>query len=68
LNHTKPETRGDPPSPLLWTCKSLRKLSRGPRDMGHKIGRTVVVGLPYELDYRFQANRKTREVESVVIL
>jgi hypothetical protein len=36
------ETRGDPQSPLLWTCKSLRKLSQSLRDMGHLIGRTVV--------------------------
>jgi hypothetical protein len=57
----EPETRGDPQSPLLWTCKSLRKLSQGLRDMGHKIGRTVVGELLYKLDYRLQANRKTRE-------
>ena len=54
-------TRGDPQSPLLWTCKSLRKLSQGLRDMGHKIGRTVVGELLHKLDYRLQANRKTRE-------
>lgn len=57
----EPETRGDPQSPLLWTCKSLRKLSQNLRDMGHKIGRTVVGELLYRLDYRLQANRKTRE-------
>jgi Rhodopirellula transposase DDE domain len=57
----EPETRGDPQSPLLWTCKSLRKLSQSLRDMGHKIGRTVVGELLYKLDYRLQANRKTRE-------
>jgi hypothetical protein len=57
----EPETRGDPQSPLLWTCKSLRKLSQSLRDMGHKIGRTVVGELLYRLDYRLQANRKTRE-------
>jgi hypothetical protein len=57
----EPATRGDPQSPLLWTCKSLRKLSQSLRDMGHKIGRTVVGELLYRLDYRLQANRKTRE-------
>jgi len=57
----EPQTRGDPQSPLLWTCKSLRKLSQSLRDMGHKIGRTVVGELLYRLDYRLQANRKTRE-------
>ena len=57
----EPQTRGDPQSPLLWTCKSLRKLSQSLRDMGHKISRTVVGELLYRLDYRLQANRKTRE-------
>jgi hypothetical protein len=57
----EPQTRGDPQSPLLWTCKSLRKLSQSLRDMGHKIGRTLVGELLHKLDYRLQANRKTRE-------
>ncbi len=57
----EPATRGDPQSPLLWTCKSLRKLSQGLRDMGHTIGRTLVGELLHKLNYRLQANRKTRE-------
>jgi hypothetical protein len=57
----EPTTRGDPQSPLLWTCKSLRKLSQSLRDMGHRIGRTLVGELLHELDYSLQANRKTRE-------
>ena len=57
----EPDTRGDPQSPLLWTCKSLRKLSQSLRDMGHTIGRTLVGELLHKLDYRLQANRKTRE-------
>ncbi len=57
----EPETRGDPQSPLLWTSKSLRKLSQSLRDMGHTIGRTLVGELLHKLDYRLQANRKTRE-------
>jgi hypothetical protein len=57
----QPQTRGDPQSPLLWTCKSLRKLSQSLRDMGHTIGRTLVGELLHKLDYRLQANRKTRE-------
>ncbi|MBV9286207.1 MAG: ISAzo13 family transposase [Hyphomicrobiales bacterium] len=57
----EPQTRGDPQSPLLWTCKSLRKLAGGLCDMGHRIGRTVVGELLHELGYRLQANRKTRE-------
>jgi len=57
----EPATRGDPQSPLLWTCKSLRKLSQGLRDMGHQIGRTLVGELLHALDYSLQSNRKTRE-------
>src|SRR5712691_4824574 len=57
----EPTTRGDPQSPLLWTCKSLRKLSQSLRDMGHTIGRTLVGELLHKLDHRLQANRQTRE-------
>jgi hypothetical protein len=57
----EPTTRGDPQSSLLWTCKSLRKLSQGLRDMGHEIGRTLVGELLHKLDYTLQSNRKTRE-------
>jgi hypothetical protein len=60
----EPETRGDPQSPLLWTCQSLRKLSQSLRDMGHTIGRTLVGELLHKLDYTLQANRKTREGSS----
>ena len=60
----EPQTRGDPQSPLKWTCKSLRKLSQSLRDMGHEIGRTLVGELLHKLDYRLQANRKTREGSS----
>ena len=57
----EPATRGDPQSPLLWTCKSLRKLSQALRDMGHAAGRTLVGKLLHQLDYTLQSNRKTRE-------
>src|SRR3954462_6384750 len=33
----EPVTRGDPESPLRWTCKSVRKLAEGLRGMGHAI-------------------------------
>jgi hypothetical protein len=57
----EPDTRGDPHSSLLWTCKSLTKLSRGLREMGHKIGRTLVGELLHKLEYSLQGNRKTLE-------
>jgi hypothetical protein len=60
----EPATRGDPQSPLLWTSKSVRKLSESLREMGHTIGRTLVGQLLHQLGYRLQANRKTREGSS----
>ena len=57
----EPTTRGDPQSPLLWTCKSLRKLGQDFRDMGHTVGRTVVGDLLRKFDYSLQSSRKTRE-------
>jgi transposase len=56
-----PATRGDPESPLLWTCKSLRKLAEGLRGIGHVIGHNLVGDLLRKLGYSLQANRKTRE-------
>jgi Rhodopirellula transposase DDE domain len=57
----EPDARGDPQSPLLWTCKSLSKLAAGLCGMGHKIGRTLVGELLHKLDYSLQSNRKTLE-------
>jgi hypothetical protein len=56
-----PDSRGDPQSPLQWTCKSLRKLSQSLCKMGHQIGRTLVGELLHHLGYSLQANRKTLE-------
>ena len=61
----EPEARGDPMSPLRWTCKSLRGLAGELRAMGHQISHTVVGELLKErLKFSLQANRKTREGES----
>jgi hypothetical protein len=56
-----PVTRGDPQSPLRWTCKSLDKLTAELRQKGHRIGRETVRQLLKKLDYRLQTTRKTRE-------
>lgn len=56
-----PVTRGDPESPLRWTCKSVRKLANALRAMGHKICPQSVSNLLGSLGYSLQANRKTRE-------
>jgi hypothetical protein len=56
-----PVTRGDPESPLRWTCKSVRKLAEELRAMGHDVGPQKVSELLRELGYSLQATRKTRE-------
>jgi len=54
-------TRGDPQSPLLWTCKSTRNLAEELERLGHPISHDSVSRLLDELGYSLQANRKTRE-------
>jgi hypothetical protein len=56
-----PATRGDPMSPLLWTCKSTRKLAEGLADLGHDVSHQTVARLLADLGYSLQANRKTEE-------
>jgi hypothetical protein len=57
----EPLTRGDPESPLRWTCKSTRKLADELSRRGHGIGYRTVAWLLHEAGYSLQANRKTRE-------
>ena len=56
-----PPARGDPESPLRWTCKSLSKLAQGLRDLGHKIGRTLIGELLHKEGYSLQSSVKTLE-------
>jgi transposase len=56
-----PVTRGDPESPLRWTCKSKEKLAAELRAMGHKVSATMVGRLLHQLGYSLQVVRKTRE-------
>src|SRR5450755_3238494 len=60
----EPESRGDPQSPLRWTCKSTRRLAQELTSQGHPIGPTTVRQLLKEAGYSLQANRKTREGKS----
>ena len=57
----EPLTRGDPESPLRWTCKSTRKLAEELNKHGHRIGDRKVAKLLHGLHYSLQANAKTRE-------
>jgi hypothetical protein len=57
----EPATRGDPESPLRWTCKSTRRLARELTAQGHSVSHTRVGELLKEQGYSLQANQKTRE-------
>ena len=57
----EPDARGDPMSPLRWTCKSLRRLAGELDKLGHKISHTVVGELLKKQKFSLQANSKTRE-------
>ncbi len=59
-----PGERGDPMSPLRWTCKSLRRLAFELLERGHRISHTVVGELLKQQRFSLQANRKTREGDS----
>jgi transposase len=56
-----PATRGDPMSPLLWTCKSTRHLAEALGTRGHHVSHQTVARLLTEFGYNLQANRKTEE-------
>ncbi len=60
----EPGTRGDPESPLRWTCKSVRRLAEELRRRGHQVSHTLVAELLHQLNYSLQGNRKTREGSS----
>jgi hypothetical protein len=57
----EPTARGDPESPLRWTCKGVRRLATELREQKFRVGRQKVADLLRELGYSLQANRKTRE-------
>jgi transposase len=57
----EPTARGDPRSPLRWTCKSTRRLAEALKQQGHTVSHQTVALLLHELGYSLQANRKTRE-------
>ena len=56
-----PVTRGDPESPLRWTCKSVRRLAKQLKDEGHAVSYQTVAKLLHQMDYSLQANQKTLE-------
>jgi hypothetical protein len=59
-----PLTRGDPESPLRWSCKSTRGLSRELTGAGHRISPQKVGALLRESGYSLQVNSKMKEGKS----
>ncbi|MBN1461035.1 MAG: ISAzo13 family transposase, partial [Armatimonadetes bacterium] len=57
----EPLTRGDPESPLRWTVKSTRLLSRELAKLGYAASSRLVGSLLHALGYSLQGNRKTVE-------
>ena len=57
----EPATRGDPMSPLRWTCKSVRTLAAELNRQGHPVSHQTVSEVLQSLGYSLQVNRKTRE-------
>ena len=57
----EPLARGDPESPLRWTCKSTRTLAQELTERHHPISHEKVAQLLRSLDYRLQGTRKTEE-------
>ena len=56
-----PVTRGDPQSPLRWTCKSTTQLARELARQGHPVSPRTVGRLLKASGYSLQGNRKTKE-------
>jgi transposase len=56
-----PVTRGDPRSPLRWTCKSTRQLSQELERKGYSLSNVTVADLLHRMGYSLQANAKTLE-------
>jgi transposase len=57
----EPTARGDPQSPLRWTCKSTPRLAQELAEQGHAVSQRSVCDLLAQLDYSLQSTRKTRE-------
>jgi hypothetical protein len=59
-----PATRGDPMSPLRWTCKSTDNLAEELTRLHHPVSDRTVALLLKQSGYSLQANRKLREGSS----
>jgi hypothetical protein len=55
----EPATRGDPMSPLRWTCESTRQLAAALARQGYSISPPTVASMLHDLGYCLQANTRT---------
>jgi len=60
----EPTSRGDPMSPLRWTCKSTRRLAKELTSQGHPCSHTKVGKMLADLHYSLQGTRKRMEGKS----
>lgn len=57
----EPTTRGDPMSPLRWTCKSTYRLVEELKRRGHAVSQRTICDLLRLDGFSLQSTRKTRE-------
>jgi hypothetical protein len=57
----EPTTRGEPTSPLRWTCKSTEELSGALQKTGHQVSGRTVARLLHQMGYSLQANAKLKD-------
>lgn len=57
----EPTARGDPSSPLRWSCKSTTRLAEELNAQGHRVSPRSVYTLLRQLGYSLQSVRKSRE-------
>ncbi len=57
----EPLTRGDPQTPLRWTCKSTRTLAAELTRQNHPVSHEKVAQFLRDMEYSLQGNRQTKE-------
>ena len=57
----EPETRGDPETPLRWTCKSVRNIADALKKEKLTVSHQTVAAILRDLEYSLQGNKKTKE-------
>lgn len=61
----EPTARGDPLSPLRWTCKSTYRVAEELKRQGHVVSQRTICDLLREMNFSLQATRKTKEADNL---